>query len=235
MYKIAIVEDEKKQADLLTRYLMRYGEEHDCSFDVTHYDRAKEFLNDCNNNYYIVFMDIELPDGNGMDVAKEMRLVNKTTMIIFVTNLAQYAVKGYQVRAFDFIVKPISYYNFSLNFPSALECIQSNKEVDVWIKTKESKICLAASRIIYIEIMEHNLTYHTKDGKFTTIDSIGNVADKLRGAAFAFCNRCYLVNLKYVTKVTQTQVTVNGIALQISRRKRTEFLKDLNDFLAGGN
>ena len=235
MIKIAIVEDDKEQADLLTQYLNKYGKERQCEFGITHFDRAEKFLENCNGNFDIVFMDIELPDGNGMDVVRKMRETDKTTLVIFVTNLAQYAVKGYEVRAFDFIVKPIAYYNFTLKFSSALDSLETKKEIEIWIKTREGRIKLSASRIVYVEVVKHYLTYHTKDGNFTALGSIGNAADELKGSSFSFCNRCYLVNLKYVTQVTQTQTLVNGEWLQISRPKRADFLKDLNDYLAGGN
>ncbi len=235
MIKIAIVEDDKAQADLLSQYLDSYGNENKCDFEITHFDRAEKFLENCNGNFEIVFMDIELPDGNGMDVVRKMRETDKTTLVIFVTNLAQYAVKGYEVRAFDFIVKPIAYYNFTLKFSSALDSLETKKEIEIWIKTREGRIKLSASRIVYVEVVKHYLTYHTKDGNFTALGSIGNAADELKGSSFSFCNRCYLVNLKYVTQVTQTQTLVNGEWLQISRPKRADFLKDLNDYLAGGN
>ena len=192
MVKIAIVEDEKKQADLLTRYLNRYGGEHDCLFDVTVFENATSFLQSVTDEFNVVFMDIELPDGNGMEVARKMRKTNKTTLIIFVTNLAQYAVKGYEVRAFDFIVKPISYYNFALKFAAALDALEVSKDVEVWIKTKDGLMKLKASRIIYVEVIKHYLTYHTKDGVFTSLGSITSAADQLKNSCFSFCNRCYL-------------------------------------------
>ena len=234
MIKISIVEDDKKQAELLSQYVNRYGEENEYMFDITHFDNAQSFLAS-DQNFDIVFMDIELPDGNGMDVIRKVRETDKKIVVIFVTNLAQYAVEGYKVRAFDFIVKPISYYNFSLNFPNVLECLEINKDIELWIKAKGEEIRLLASRITYIEVMKHDLIFHTKDGTFMTSGSISNVADMLEDAPFFFCNRCYLVNLKYVTQVNQAQVLVDGEWLQISRRKRTEFLKNLNDYLAGGN
>lgn len=235
MINIAIVEDDEEQAKLLKEYILKYGEQNDYAFDVVHFDRTQTFLQNCHGNFDMVFMDIELPDGNGMDAVKIMRETDKNTIVIFVTNLAQYAVMGYKVRAFDFVVKPVSYYNFSLNFPSALECLQKNKDLDVWINAKTGKVCVSASKITYVEVMKHYLTYHTKDGDFVALGSIDSVANELAGSSFSFCNRCYLVNLKYVTQVTQTEVVVDGVPLQISRRKHTTFLKDLNDFLAGGN
>lgn len=118
-------------------------------------------------------MDIELPDGNGMEIARRLRKTNKRTLIIFVTNLAQYAVKGYEVRAFDFVVKPVSYYNFMLKFSAALDNLELNKDTEIWIKSKEGRVRLPASRIIYVEVLKHYLTYHTKDGDSTALGSIG--------------------------------------------------------------
>lgn len=237
MIKIAIVEDDKQQADLLSQYLNRYGKKNQYIFEITYFDRAESFLGNCNQNFDIVFMDIELPDGNGMDLVRQMRETDKTTLVIFVTNLAQCAIEGYKVRAFDFIVKPISYYNFKLSFSNALDALEINKDIEIWIKNKEGEVRLLASRIIYIEVVEHSLTFHTIDGVYTATGSksIRDVADELIDASFSFCNRCYLINLKYVTQVQQLQVLVRGEWLQISRRKRADFLKELNDYLAGGN
>lgn len=151
------------------------------------------------------------------------------------TNLAQYAVKGYEVRAFDFVVKPVSYYNFMLKFSAAPDNPELNKDTEIWIKSKEGRVRLLASRIIYVEVLKHYLTYHTKDGDFTALGSIGGAAEQLSGSTFAFCNRCYLVNLRYVSQITQTETMVDGKWLAVSRHKRTDFLKALNDFFAGGN
>lgn len=182
MIRIAVVEDEKDQAELLSSYLQRYSSEKDCRLTVTPYYTAADFLA-CEDReggypYDIVFMDIELPDGNGMEIARRLRKTNKRTLIIFVTNLAQYAVKGYEVRAFDFVVKPVSYYNFMLKFSAALDNLELNKDTEIWIKSKEGRVRLLASRIIYVEVLKHYLTYHTKDGDFTALGSIGGAAEQ---------------------------------------------------------
>jgi len=155
---IAIVEDDQTQADLLAQYLARYKLERDYSYKLTHFNRANTFLQYSDQSFDIVFMDIELPDGNGMDVVRQLRVTDKKTMVIFVTNLAQYAVKGYEVRAFDFIVKPVAYYNFTLKFASALDSLETQKEIEVWVKTKDGKAKLLASRITYVEVEKHYLT-----------------------------------------------------------------------------
>lgn len=236
MIRIAIVEDEREQSELLSSYLERYAREHTCRLNVVCYGTAAEFLAAAAGNAFdVVFMDIELPDGNGMEAVRKMRETDKRTLVIFVTNLAQYAVKGYEVRAFDFIVKPIAYYNFILKFSAALDSLELNRDIEIWIKSKEGRVRLYASHIVYVEVQKHYLTYHTKEGDYTALGSIGSAAEQLKGSTFAFCNRCYLVNLKYVSQVTQTEVMADGKWLVISRHKRADFLKELNDFLAGGN
>lgn len=235
MYKIAIVEDDATQADLLRGYLERYGKEHACEFSVSCFFDIKTFLASERFAFDLVFMDIELPDGDGMDAVRQLRERDKKTLVIFVTNLAQYAIKGYEVKAFDFIVKPVAYYNFVLKMADALKSINLSRDVEVWIKTNEGMQKLYASQITYIEVIGHYLTYHTTDGDFVCNGSITNASDELRASSFSFCNRCYLVNLKYVTQITQTEVVVDGHRLILTRHKRANFVKDLNNFLAGGN
>ena len=231
MIKIAIVEDDKNASDRLVLYLERFSTETGYTFAIDKYFDAKSFL-DAHIDVDIVFMDIELPDGNGMDIVRTLRTVNKTVLVIFVTNLAQYAVKGYEVRAFDFVVKPIAYHNFALKIQSALDSIKTNKSVDIWITNKDGRVKLNSTDITYVEVMKHYVTYHTLTDSYVALGSISEVASALRNAPFAFCNRCYLVNLKYVTQIKQMFVVVGGETLQISRQKRVAFLKELNDYLA---
>jgi DNA-binding LytR/AlgR family response regulator len=103
--RIAIVEDEQTAAQELKRCLNRYQNERHQELKITRFDNSITFLNDVCTSYDIVFMDIEMPYMNGMQAAAEMRKINTETCLIFVTNMAQYAIKGYEVDAMDFILK----------------------------------------------------------------------------------------------------------------------------------
>lgn len=74
-------------------------------------------------------MDINLGESNGLEISKKIREIDDETIIIFVSNLAQYAVEGYEVEAMDFIVKPMTYYVFSMKFKRALKKIAKKKEI----------------------------------------------------------------------------------------------------------
>lgn len=233
--RIAIVEDDKAASDTLFGYVNEYGAENSEKFETARFYGATAFLDAFKSNFDIVFMDIELPDGNGMDVVKRLREHDRDVIIIFVTNMAQYAVKGYEVRAFDFIVKPVNKYGFAVKFKEALECFRRKADTAVWISNKDGKTRLNASRIKYIEVYKHVLIYHTLDGDLQSSGSLCALEEQLKPAFFASCNRCYLVNLRYVTAVRQLSVVVDGEELQISHLKRSSFMRELNAYLSGSD
>lgn len=232
--KVSIVEDDDEAAVLLVGYLNRYGADKGIAFDVTKYKNTSLFLANYNNSADLIFMDIMLPDGDGMSAIAKIRERDADVTVIFVTNMSQYAVKGYEVRAFDFIVKPVSYSNFSAKLGGALAVIRQRIGKNLWISNKDGKTCIRSVRIKYIEVMKHVLVFHTLDGDYTQSGVLSNVQSELAGEPFSLCNRCYLVNLRYVTAVRQFDVYLDEEKLQISHSKRVTFVRDLNNYLAKG-
>lgn len=234
MIKIAVVEDEDAQAETLKLFLNRYAAECGKELAVSRYADAESFL-DGYEPVDMVFMDIELPDTDGLTAAGRLRELDGEALIIFVTNLAQYAVKGYEVRAFDYIVKPVGYYGFAMKLRRAFECLDSRCKRDIWVVTRQGKILISAAKLMYVEIAKHSLTFHI-DGQedVTCTGTLKAVQAKLDGLPFALCNQCYYVNLKYVTAVNDRFATVGGDRLQISIPKKKEFMCALNNFIAAG-
>lgn len=231
--RICIVEDEVSALNTLIEFLDKYQLEHDINFMIDTFLNAKTFIEKFDSNYDIIFMDIELPDGNGMDLIKNVRKIDKDVIVIFVTNLVQYAVKGYEVRAYDFIVKPITYYNFYVKLLSVLENIKQKEDKEIWISNRDGKEKILVSSILYIEVVQHMLYYHTTKGVFKATGSLNSIQELLKDSPFALCNRCYLVNLNYVKAVRKNNVVVGDDLLLMSRYKKNEFIKALNDYLAG--
>lgn len=232
--KVIVVEDDEKSLSALEEYLIRYGKDKGIVFDVRKYFNITTFLASYNNSADLILMDIKLPDGDGMKAIKQLRERDKDVPVIFVTNMSQYAVKGYEVRALDFIVKPVTYENFQVKLAGAVSVIRSCVGKDIWISNKDGKICVRSTRIKYIEVIKHMLLYHTLDGDYSQSGVLSNIQRELDGEPFSLCNRCYLVNLRYVTAVKQFDVYLGEQALQISRLKRATFMRDLNNYLAKG-
>lgn len=232
MIKIAIVEDEEKIAEDLKGYIARYMREENLEFSVSVYDSAESFLFAAASKFDLVFMDIQLPNMDGMTAVKELRKEFPYVTVIFVTTLAQYAINGYEVGAFDFILKPVSYYNFALKLGRAVNALKRDADDNVVIRSKSKTAVVKVSDIYYVEILTHTVIYHTKSGEYTSTGTMKKVSEQLSAYPFARCNQSFLVNLRYVTQVSGSLLTAAGKELTVSRLYRKEFMHSLNEYLA---
>lgn len=233
MLKIAIVEDEKQASDALVSFLHTYGEKSGEQFDVSVFATSGAFIANYNTDYDIVFMDIELPDGNGMDTAKALRRLDGGVTLIFVTNMAQYAIKGYSVSALDFMVKPVSYYSFSTMLSRAIVRCRAEKKADWIIHTVGGAAKVELKSISYVEVRDHKLVYHTDDGDFEEWGRLGDLEKQLSAKGFARGNNCYLINLRKVVAIEESRVRLNGCVLQLSRARKKEFVRAFAEFISG--
>lgn len=235
MRSIAIIDDEKSSRDLLAEYLRRYEKEKAETFNVEAFDSSVVFLTGYKPKYDIVFLDIDMPDLNGMDMAHRLRDLDKTVEIIFVTNMAKFAVNGYEVGAFDFVVKPVSYYIFSLKLDRVLKHFKSTKiSGQVIITSGTEKRCVESSKITYVEVIKHKLIYNTFDGEIISYGTLIKAEELLNDPLFVRCNNCYLVNLRYVQRIKGSFVHVGDKELLISAARRPVFEKALTDYICGG-
>lgn len=233
MVNVAVVEDSDRDAELLTEYINRAFESAGEACTVTRYSSPVIFLEEYRANYKIVFLDIELPDINGMNTAKRLREMDANVILIFVTNMAQFAVDGYAVDAMDFMVKPVSYDNLRLKIARALKRIESRKSQNLVINGKTGSKIVLINDIKYIEVMDHRLVIHLQDSLITASGSLSKLEEKLAGFSFSRCNNCYLVNLNYVTGVDDFTVFVGKEELAMSRSRKRPFLKDVADYHGG--
>lgn len=231
MVKLAILEDEDASAKRLTDAITQYCDAHDIKFSIDRFKSAIEMLDNYRPIYDIIFMDIMLPGMDGIESAKELRTMDDAVTIIFVTDMANLAVKGYEVNALDFIVKPVEYSSFSRKFERALNVVRYRKSIDVCIQVDRTLKRISASKIYYIEVMQHKLIYHTEEGDFHSRGTLDKLEIQLASENFARCNACYLVNMKFVSEVSGDTVIVAGESLKISRTKKKAFMQALTNYL----
>lgn len=238
MYRIAIVEDKGEEAAALRSHLSRYAREKDLELRISWFKTAWDF-NDSQAAYDLVFMDIGLPGISGMEAAQQMRLKDTETPIIFVTSLSQYAARGYEVQALDFIVKPVEYYAFMMRMDRALRVLRRNSPRKILVKSGEGLRVIPLDELLYIEVRNHDLTYHlTAANEFPTIvvrGSLNKVEQELSSGPFVRVSSSHLVNMNHIRLIKGSDLLlVNGETIQFSRPRRHEAVQRITAYLGGG-
>ena len=235
MTRIAIIEDNADDLKQLEDCLRRYGQEQAVEFGIRSFSNPAGFLDSYRPDYDLIFMDIELPVMNGVDTARALRSVDPDVALVFITNMEQYAIRGYEVDAIDFVVKPINYYRFSSMLRKALRIIGRQAEKELVIQNAGNIARIRISRIFYIEIRDHLLLYHTEHG---TVESWGKLSDleaELGAHGFVRCSSAHLVNLRHVISVSGNTVNVAGETIPVSQRRRKAFYASLTGYLSEHN
>ena len=234
IYRTLVVEDEAQEARHLTDLLTRYGKQHGVEFKVTWHSSAMEMLSD-KGHYDLCLLDIEMPGINGMEAAGLLRTYDETIPIIFVTNLAKYAVKGYEVGALGFIVKPVSYGGLSLSLDRALRAIGANVGRSVAVPTEGGVRVVPLRSIIYVEVTKHRLTYHIENEEpLEARGSLVQLEEELAEAPVVRVSKSCLANMDKISLVRNAEVQMtNGDLLRISRTHKKEVVDKVTDYLGG--
>ena len=233
MIQIAIVEDDRRSYEILKNYLNHYAQENSLEFEIHYFENAVALLDHYTAAYDIIFMDIQMPLMNGMDAAHRLRALDQIVLLIFVTNMTQYAISGYEVDALYYLVKPINYYDFALKLSRAIKKIPQKKPLNLMISTTEGMLRLDVNDIYYIETQRHLLIYHTSGGDYRQYGSLNKLETKIHHYGFARCNSCYLVNMKYVTHIKGYILYLGKTELKISQPRKKDFLQQLIEFTEG--
>lgn len=233
MIRVAIVEDQESDIIILKKILHHFETAEGEMFQITLYHSPLALLEGYRAVYDLIFMDIELPHMNGMEAARKLRKLDTGVLLIFVTKVAKYAIRGYEVGALDYVLKPLEYYSFVPKVRRAIRYINLNAEKYITLNKDRGQRRVSLRYLKYVEVKGHYLTYYTVDEEIVARGKISELEQKLEMENFARCNNCYLVNLHYVTGVHGQILELGSIQLPISRTKQSEFLNRLTLYLGG--
>ncbi len=231
MLRIALVEDEPDVQCQLTEYIHRYEQEAGEKFEMTVFSDGIDIVSDYTGGYDIIFLDIQMRHMDGMTAAKRIREMDQNVVIVFITNMANYAIRGYAVNATDYVLKPVPYFAFSQVLQRAISRVKTLTQSHLMLPIEGGVIKLSTAEVIYIESISRHLVVHTKTKAFTVSGTLKDMEQKLENLHFFRCNNCYLVNLAHVENVKHNDLTVGGYVLQISRPRKKSFMDALADYV----
>ena len=234
MIRIAIVEDEDDYAKQLIGFLRQYEQEKETELSIEVFGNGMDFVSDYNAKYDVVFMDIKLPHMNGMQCAARLRRLDEEVALIFVTSMNQYALKGYEVGAMGYMIKPISYFPLSVLMDKVQKKIGREHGKDLVLNKSDCIRRVPLRELLYVEVLDHYLIYHTEGETFREIGRMKSVEEELVPHGFFRSSNSFLINLRFVQAVDENEVTVGSERVPISRRRKKELLEAVNRFFKNG-
>lgn len=229
--RIAVVEDETEAAALLCEYIARWAQETGTICTADTFTNGLDFISDYRPIYDVVFLDIEMPHMNGLTAAKKLRTLDCNVLLVFVTMMAQYAIRGYEVDAVGYMVKPVEYFSFARQMQKLQKKLDEDIGEQFSIQTVTNLARFLLKDLYYIEVVDHFLIFHTAEGSSKLFGKLSDVENRLAGKGFFRCNKGYLVNLRHVQRLRGNTVTVGGDELLVSRSKVRPLMAALNEYL----
>ena len=170
-----------------------------------------------------------------MGAARELRASDESTPIIFVTNLAQYALKGYEVDALDFVVKPVSYFDFKLRMDKAMRTLARNVRRGVAVATAEGTRVVPIADIVYVDVRNHDLAYHLTSGEtLPTRLTLSKAEASFEGSSMVRVSNNCLTNMAHIENIVADGLVMRGgETVFFSRSRKKEAMATIARYLNG--
>lgn len=232
MIHVAIVEDELAYANQLEEYIQQYQEESGCLTKVSRFSDGEDIVDNYHGNYDIIFMDIQMKFMDGMTAAEKIRQMDKEVILMFITNMTQYAIRGYEVDAMDYIVKPVEYFAFSQKISRAIERLKNREQHFISVPIGEGVQKLDVEELYYLESRGHSLLYHSKNGIFESRGTMKGMEISLEPYGFFRCSKGFLVNMRHVDGIKGSYCIVRNSKISIGRAKKKQFMDALANYMS---
>ena len=231
--KIAVVDDEAAMREQLLAYIARFGSENGLEFTTAAFPSGDTFLESFESGWDIILFDIDMPGTNGIDTARQVRSADELVTILFITNVAQYAINGYEVDAVDYVIKPIGYYDFALKFTKALRRAGRNGRSRLLLDTTGGQIAVDVNEILYVEAKGHYLLYKTEKADHFVRGSLSEHEKSLKPYHFERVQKSFLVNLARIENIKTAEVIVGGAAIPTGKLYRETLMKAYMRYIKG--
>lgn len=231
MHRMVLCEDDVTQRKFLKELVLKSLEGVSTQIELLEFSSGEELLEHNLDGIDIFFLDIQMLKLTGMDVAKIIRENNDTSEIIFITSLVDYIQEGYKVRAYRYLLKPISFEDLKENILSCLSDIIKKRENFMLIENRGIINKVLISSIMYIEVRKRNLTIHTTEGIYYTKNSMDKVERELERYKFFRCHKSYLINMEHIQFISKNTVVINDQNIPISKHRISNLKTKLTHLL----
>lgn len=221
MKRIAIVDDVREYQEFILRIINNYAEKFEQEFNISTFISAKNLIYELeeNKNFDIYLLDIELPEMNGIDLGKKIREFSKSVYIIFISSYSKFALNGYEVGAYRYLMKN----DITEKLPEVLQSIliqEQEEDLNEYYKIINNTKCVKFKFNDIIKVYKEgkNAIFLTTEGEYKERKALSNIYDKLHKEKFIRADQGAILNIKYISKVKSNVVYLkDGSSIMISR------------------
>lgn len=233
---IVFCEDNHEDRLALNFLIKRFFRELICPVKITVYEKGGLFLSDWDNGKLkdtkIVFLDIFMPEVNGIEVARKIRETDEDMVIIFTTSSKDHGLDGYSVQAFQYLVKPVAYPELAKTLD---KCVKLFSELMRFIEVTEDrlKVKVFLKDILYMEIFNTTSLIHTGTRTIKSYIPLHELEKQLDGCNFLRTHRSFIVNMRHIDDVAKDAfVLKNGKTVPIRRNDKLAVKQAYMDYLS---
>lgn len=231
MYRMVICEDDATQRKFLKDYILKSVEDICTNIELLEFSSGEELLEQNLEGIDIYFLDIQMFELTGMDVAKRIRERDNTSEIIFITSLLEYIQEGYKVRAYRYLLKPIEYEDLKENILNCISDIISKRENFIIVEEQGISYKVGIKDITYIEIIKKDITIHTGHKDYNIKNRIKNLEQELSMYNFFRCHKSYLINMEHIDFIGKDNVMIKNIEIPVSKYRMSNLKTKLTNML----
>ena len=236
MIHIAICDDSKQERQILAALFKRYQELHATPIQIHIFQNGFSLLDaiDQGKRFDITILDILMPGENGIEIARNIRASGTDTEIIFLTSSPEYAVDSYEVKAQNYLLKPVTEEKFFASIDSILAELDEKDTASFIIYTTEKQYSrIRVSSLVYGEVTHRTITLHLADQTMiSAIMTFTEFLDILKAYPdFIYPHRSYAVNMHYIQYVTKSDIILtDGQKIPLSRNNYTKISEQFLNF-----
>lgn len=216
MIRVAFCDDDMSVLSGLKGLIDQYCTKQAREIEYTAFNSSLELMAEIEKGtrYDVLFLDVFMPNDNGISIAKEIRRYDDVVKIIFLTSSSEFAVQSYTVGAYFYQIKPIWEEDFFRLMDSAISECQKEQKHSLILQCKSGITRIDLERLEYCEVIGRTLMFHLDDGK--VLEGTGSM-DKLyeqlsQYENFARPHRSFLINMEYIRKISHKMITMENLA-----------------------
>lgn len=229
--KILICDDDEKNLNYVKIHIEEYMKEHYMNAEFFTTTSPNEIL-ECNTVFDLAFLDIQMPEIDGITLAKELKKRNEKIVLFFITAFDEYLDEAMNLRIFRFFDKPLDIERLYSGLDKAMELLDESY-INIYVENEIKCIKLNVDSIKYIRRENRKNTIFTVNGKYTVKDDFEKLIRKIPNTFFYLIHKSFYVNLHYITEYSYKEIYIDDDRLSIATRKQADFHRFWFNYVKG--